>query len=194
VYTRQNAASPNLPGGSINLTLEIPPGLDIEVTNENGEVTADKIAARLNVRTSNGAVMIGGLDGDLEVRGENGRITVHDVGGKVRVSTGNGQIRVENPRGEVALDSQNGEIELSSDHPLDKTYSLRTKNGRIRFSLPKESNLEIEARTSHGQISGLDQEFSTGSGPAGSARLKLGGGKGNARLSTENGPISVMTN
>ncbi len=193
IFTRSNETS-GWYNGDINITVEVPSGLIIEVDNANGKIEVVNMAGQLNVRTSNGGVDVQGLDGSLEVRGENGRITACDVSGKIKANTSNGRIRVENPKGDVSAETANGEIELASIDPLDKTYVLRTVHGPISFNLPRESDLEIEARTNHGSISGLDGNFNPGPEQVKSDSLKLGAGKGNARLSSENGSIQVNVN
>lgn len=172
----------------------MPSGLAIEVNNNNGKVEIDNVTGQLNVRTDNGDVNVLRLDGSLEVRGENGRITVAGVSGTITANNRNGQIRVENPKGDVTAETQNGNIELASNSPLDKTYILNSIHGSLNFRLPGESNLGIEARTRNGSISGMSGNHDSGPAQVKSDRLKLGAGKGSARLSTENGNIQVNVN
>lgn len=193
IYARWNQPSRNH-NGQIKLTVEVPAGLNAEVDNDNGEVVIENVAGQFNVRTVNGGVDVRGMEGNLEVRGENGRIAARDVTGKIKVNTMNGQIRVENPRGDVSAETANGEIVLSSTEPLDKTYVLNSVHGTLSLNLPRESNLEIDARTSHGSISGLGGNSKPGAEQLRSDRLKLGDGKGSARLSTEQGHIQVSVN
>lgn len=175
----------------INLTVEIPAGLSTEVDYRNGRVEASDLTGNLNVRTDNGEVNVLGLNGSLEVNTENGLITVRKVTGNVTANTRNGQIRVENPGGDVQARTQNGDIELSSNSPLAKTYVLSSSHGSLNLRLPGDSDLAIEARTRNGSISGMNDDYDSGPEQLKSDLLKLGGGKGSARLSTEIGSIQV---
>jgi len=190
IFTRFKGASDghNI---SVNLTVEIPAGLSTEVDYSNGRIEVSDLTGSLNVRTDNGEVNVHGLNGRLEVNTENGRITVSKVTGSVAANTRNGQIRVENPGGDVQARTQNGDIELLSISPLAKTYSLSSSHGSLDFRLPGDSDLTIEARSRNGSISGMNQNFDSGPAQLNSDLLKLGGGKGSARLSTENGSIQV---
>lgn len=175
----------------VNLTVEIPAGLSTEVDYSNGSVEARDLTGNLNVRTDNGEVNVLGLNGSLEVNTENGQIKASKVTGNVTANTRNGQIRVEHPGGDVQARTQNGDIELSSISPLAKTYFLSSSHGSINLRLPGDSDLTIEARTKNGSISGMNDNYDSGPAQLKSDLLKLGGGKGGARLSTENGSIQV---
>lgn len=131
------------------------------------------------------------LEGSLEAESENGRITAAGVSGKITAETDNGGIRIEDPGGDVVAGSENGSVELTSDGPLDKSYLLQSEQGKLSVRLPRISDLEIEARTSHGRISGLSAENNSGASQEGIDRLKLGTGKGRLRLITENGSIQL---
>lgn len=190
IYTRYGEAL-RRGGGSINLTVEVPAGLSIEVVNNNGKVEITNVKGQLNVRTDNGGVHVLGLDGRLEVNTENGQITVSAVTGNVVTNTRNGQIRVENPGGDVQARTGNGNIELSSIAPLSKTYLLSSSSGSLDFRLPGGSDLAIEAKTRNGIISGMNENTESEPTQLKSDSLKLGNGKGRASLNTENGQIQV---
>jgi hypothetical protein len=177
--------------GVVNLTVEVPPGLIIVADVSNGSIEVDNAEGRFNIRTDNGKVGVRDLDGSLEVRSENGRITAAGVSGDISAATENGLIRIENPGGDVVAESENGAIELTSERPLDKNYLLQSMQGKLSARLPKTSDLEMEAKTSHGRISGMSVENNAVPAQNGSDRLKLGTGKGSARLITENGSIQV---
>jgi hypothetical protein len=176
---------------SVKLTVEIPAGLSTEVDCSNGRIEIRDLTGKLNVRTDNGEVNVLGLNGSLEVNTENGLITVSKVTGNVTANTRNGRIRVENPGGDVQARTQNGDIELSSNAPLTKNYILSSSHGSLNLRLPGDSDLTIEARTRNGSIEGMNDNFDSGPAQLKVDLLKLGGGKGGARLSTENGSIQV---
>jgi len=57
IYTRYSETSRRDCGG-IDLTVEVPSGLAIEVNNNNGKVEIDNVTGQLNVRTDNGEVNV----------------------------------------------------------------------------------------------------------------------------------------
>lgn len=177
--------------GVVNLTVEIPPGLTVLAQSSNGSIDIDNAKGRFAVRTENGRVNLRDLDGSLEVRSENGRVTADGISGDISAVTENSEIRINNPGGDVVAESENGAIELASERPLDKDYSLQSRQGKLNFRLPNTSNLEIEARTSYGRITGMGADNGAGAGRDRSERMKLGTGNGKARLITENGSIQV---
>ncbi len=176
---------------SVNLTVKIPAGLSTEVDCSNGRIEIRDLIGKLNVRTDNGEVNVLGLNGSLEVNTENGQITVSNVTGSITANARNGLILVENPGGDVQARTQNGDIGLSSISPLAKTYFFSSSQGSLNLRLPGDSDLAIEARTRNGSISGMNDNYGSGPEQLKSDLLKLGGGQGGARLSTENGSIQV---
>jgi hypothetical protein len=176
---------------AVNLRVDLPLGLIISVDVSDGEVEVDNAEGQFTIRTENGAVTARDLDGSLEVSSENGRITAEGISGNISAVTENGKINIKNPAADVAAVSQNGAVELASDIPLDKNYLLQNEEGALRLRLPVTSNLEIEARTNNGSITGLGSDKSSDPALRGSDRLKLGTGKGSARLITDNGSIVV---
>ncbi|TEB10516.1 DUF4097 family beta strand repeat-containing protein [Pelotomaculum propionicicum] len=171
--------------------MEIPAGLFTEVDCGNGIVEISGLTGKMKVRTDNGEVNVFGLNGSLEVNTDNGRVTVSKVTGSVTANARNGQILVEDPGGDVQARTQNGDIELSSNLPLTKSYVLSSSHGSLDFGLPGNSDLSIEARTRNGSISGMNNNYDPGTAQFRSQTIKLGGGMGSARLSTENGNIQV---
>lgn len=189
ISTRLAEAARRNPG-EVSLTVEAPPGLTLELLAGNGEIEAENLSGDMIINSLNGDVNVSNLNGNLEVKGDNGRLTAVGVNGDIMITSENGEIRVENPQGSVKLESRNGQVELISEQPLDKVYNLRSVNGALTLTLPGQSSLALETLTSNGAIS------VTGivSGPdpgVKSHELKLGAGKGQAKLSTQNGSIEL---
>ena len=178
-------------GRVVNLKVDVPSGLIISVEVSNGKVEVDNAEGQFTIRTENGAVTALELEGSLEVSSENGRITAEGISGNISALTENGKINIKNPAADVTAVSQNGAVELASDMPLDKNYLLQSEEGALRLRLPVTSDLEIGARTNNGSITGLSGDKSLDPALRGSDRLKLGTGKGSARMITENGSIVV---
>lgn len=192
IFTRLSEATRRNPG-EISLTVEVPPGLTMELVGGNGEIEAENVSGEMNINSLNGDVTVSKLDGSLEVKGENGRLTAAGVDGDLKITSENGEVRVENPKGSVKAESRNGQVELISDQPLEQIYDLRSVNGPLTLTLPGQSSLELEAMTSNGSISVPGNDSDTDLGVK-SYKLKLGAGKGQAKLSTKTGPIQLNVN
>ncbi|TEB07521.1 hypothetical protein Psch_01075 [Pelotomaculum schinkii] len=192
IFTSLSEAARRTPGEVI-LAVEAPPGLTLELAGGNGEIEAGNLSGNMNINSLHGDVIVSNLDGSLEVKGENGRLTAVGISGDLKLTSENGEVRVENPKGSVKVESRNGLVELISELPLEKVYDLRSVNGALTLTIPGQSSLELEARTSNGSISVAGKGPEPDPGVKG-YELKLGAGKGQAKLSTQNGPIELNIN
>ena len=190
IFTSLTEAARRTPG-EVSLTVEAPPGLTLELFGGNGEIEAENVSGNMNINSLHGDVTVRNLDGSLEVKGKNGRLTAAGISGDLKLATENGEVRVEDPKGSIKAESKNGRVELVSALPLEKVYDLRTVNGALTLTIPGQSSLELEARTGNGSISVAGNDTAPG---AKSYSLKLGAGKGQAKLSTQNGPIELNIN
>lgn len=126
----------------------------------------------------------------VTVSNVNGRVEVTGVTAEVEASTVNGSVEVQDA-GEVDASAVNGSVEASLGRLDPEGRSkLRTTNGSVRLTLPRDANAEIEASTVNGGV-GCDFELDGGR----KTRRKLEGriGTGGARfdLGTVNGSVNI---
>lgn len=116
---------------SVAYTLEVPAGLDVSGTTENGEIDLTLVH-------------------DVDVETSNGRVTLDGVTGTIRVATSNGRIEGSGLGGEgVEASTSNGAIELALDVAQD--VEARTSNGSIDLTVP-DGSYQVNAETSNGGI------------------------------------------
>lgn len=176
---------------AVNMRLEVPAGLKIALNGKMGNIKARGLSAEsLEIENSMGRVEVSGHSGRLKTVNKMGDTTLEKIDGDIEADNSLGRISVINPLGSVTAHAGNGSVDLASDSPLDKKYSLTGDNGQVTFTLPRESNLRIQARTEHGAISGVEIQRPD-SGGRSSGELTLGSGAGSALLETKNGAIRV---
>jgi DUF4097 and DUF4098 domain-containing protein YvlB len=131
-------------------------------------------AARLTVKTVNGAVELDGIEGGVRASTVNGSVEAAGLAGAVDASTVNGSVRVQMAR-----------VESGSRNRLGST------NGTVRLTLPRDASADVDAGTVNGSAR-CDFELEGG---ARVSRRKLSGriGQGGARfeLRTVNGSASI---
>src|SRR5690606_4908467 len=59
---------------SIDVTIEVPTGLSVEVRTDNGTVSAEDLDGSLQFESSNGDVRLAGLRGDVTAETDNGSV------------------------------------------------------------------------------------------------------------------------
>ncbi len=179
---------------SADMKIQVPPDLEIKVENKMGRITSQDIKANLDLSSDMGEINVERLQGDLKAYSKMGSVNAIKVTGKTDLNTNMGRINIQEPGADVTANTRMGEIELVSGNPLEKSYTLNTTNGRILFRLPEDSNLTVEAKATHGRISGIrGSEDRVQSVNNNTGKMVLNGGKGSARLTTSNGSIEVET-
>lgn len=90
----------------------------------------------LELRTTNGSIRVAGISGPVSGRTTNGSINVSEVSGRTNLTTTNGNIRAhfEGP--------------VAPDHEI----RLRTINGAVELTLPRDVSARLEASTTNGGI------------------------------------------
>ncbi|MFC2099494.1 DUF4097 domain-containing protein [Candidatus Bipolaricaulota bacterium] len=133
-------------------------------------VTAPPVLADLSADSSNGSIIVHNVEGVLELDTSNGMIGVEDFRGELIADTSNGSIDVARAEGVLRLDTSNGSIDIvdvvasvdadTSNGRIEfagvlagEAHRFTTSNGSIRFRVPADSSLAIEAHTSNASIS-----------------------------------------
>jgi len=126
----------------------------------------------------------------VTVSNVNGRVEVAGITAEVEASTVNGSVEVQDAA-EVDASAVNGSVEasLGSLDPEGRS-TLRTTNGSVRLTLPRDANAEIEARTVNG---GIGCDFDVDGGRKTKRKLEGRIGTGGARfdIRTVNGSVSI---
>ena len=197
--------------GDVELTLQGPAGvrLDVEGVNMgvnaakltglveielvNGDIVVKPGTASAHVETVNGKIELSGVKDGVSVQTVNGRIELQDVNGSVEAETVNGAIRVAGGSVHKAkIATLNGDIEWEA-MPLDQAViSCDTHGGSIVVRSPSDLHASVEADTFNGSIraSGFGLESRNRSGDL-SFTVGSGGDPIHFRLSSFNGSIDV---
>ena len=121
--------------GASDVAVAVPPTVNMDVHSSNGDITANRVAGTITLRTSNGDIEAAGSDGIYDLRSSNG---------DVEVAAG---------RGEFSLHTSNGDIRFAGDPGEGTENRLRTSNGNIDARLTGESpSVRLSASTSNGSI------------------------------------------
>jgi hypothetical protein len=88
---------------TLDLTVDVPAGLPVDVTDSSGDMTLEGVRVS-TVRDSSGDIVASDLTGDFAIEDSSGDITVSGVGGNVEVlADGSGEVRVSAVKGTVQL-------------------------------------------------------------------------------------------
>lgn len=125
------------------------------------------------------------------IRTTNGGINVSGVRGSVELFTTNGGITAKGLASDAILTTTNGSIsaEVASVAAM-RSLSIKTTNGGVVLTLPKDASAKLQARTTNGDIS-VAQPLTQAEKTRRFVRGQIGEGGPSVELGTTNGRVVV---
>jgi hypothetical protein len=157
------------------------------------EITVPDGVVGVTIKSSNGAIEIGGLAGEAALSTSNGTITVDSHAGRLTASTSNGRIEATGIDGAVTARSSNGTVEVTLSPTSAGPVEIATSNGSVELGLGPAFTGTLTLKTSNGRI---DTSAATGAQVTESGRhhtqLTFGDNPASASsISTSNGSVTV---
>lgn len=112
---------------SLDLQVQVPAGLPVQVTDSSGDMTLDGVRV-VRVQDSSGDILALRMAADLEIEDSSGDIRVEDATGAVRVSDSSGDIVIRGARsvsiprdssGDIVIDRVAGNVTIDQDSSGD---------------------------------------------------------------------------
>ena len=152
--------------------------------------------ADFSVEASNGPVSLSDLSGTLAVTTANGPVSLSRLTGTASVDAANGPVSLKNSSGDLKLHAVNGPltISLAGTRWEGKGLEADAKNGPLTLKVPDDFTSGVRVETSS------HAPFSCRAAACGAARRQDGdrtrlvefGGDASIRLSSSNGPVSIV--
>jgi DUF4097 and DUF4098 domain-containing protein YvlB len=156
---------------------------NFSVEVENGKINAEEISGNINLQTENGRINLENSRGNFSLYSDNGNIfatyvdniiTAEAVNGWVHihhtdfigsVEVDNGEIWVKNSGMCLNADSQNGEMIIRVDDISLSGMKLRTQNGEIDVTIPKDlkANYTVDQKNGDVRFRNLDNRIGSDS-------------------------------
>lgn len=96
----------------IDLTVNIPEKMDLNVDDGSGRIEISSIAGNLNIEDGSGGIQVEDIQGDVEINDGSGEIEVKEITGNVSIEDGSGSMTVLNVGGNVTVDDGSGSIDV----------------------------------------------------------------------------------
>lgn len=87
---------------SMDMTITVPAGVSIEITDGSGEIVARGVGP-LKISDGSGGISVRGVSGGVEIEDGSGSMDINGVDGDVKVTDGSGSISVANVTGDVTV-------------------------------------------------------------------------------------------
>jgi hypothetical protein len=96
----------------INLTVNAPQNIHLDVEDGSGEISIQDITGDLYVEDGSGEIEIENIQGEVRIDDGSGTLDVREVKGDVSIDDGSGTIDVTNISGSVVVDDGSGSINI----------------------------------------------------------------------------------
>ncbi|HJS21834.1 MAG TPA: DUF4097 family beta strand repeat-containing protein [Steroidobacteraceae bacterium] len=163
---------------TLDLTLEVPDHLPIEVVDSSGDAKIDSLAG-LQMTDSSGDLRISRIAGEVDVRDSSGDLWIDEVGKNVRLQDSSGDVSVEDVHGDVEVEAD-GSGSLVFERVDRNVTVARDGSGDIRIA-----NVKGDARIDSDGSGDVNVRDVAGS-------FSLGGkGSGEVNVAEVKGAVSI---
>lgn len=171
---------------SYDLTVQVPPGGELEMRGASADVNVEAALARLRVNLATGSLRARDVAGEASVRTASGDVHLDRVGGRLDLTTASGDVEVGAVNGAVSVRAASGDVRLGSacDDVVSSSASgnvwirafdggllrCNTASGDVRVGLPPGRIVDIDMSTLSGTVrNDFDDETVAGASRAGSS-------------------------
>jgi DUF4097 and DUF4098 domain-containing protein YvlB len=138
-----------------DVEMRVPRASELELVTHDGRIVIERIEGRIEAETEDGRIRLREVVGSVRARTSDGTIVGRDLEGDIELSTDDGRIEIDGSFQTVNAVTSDGSIKVrcDSDSPSPTgDWLLRSSDGSITLTLPREFSAEIEASTSDGRI------------------------------------------
>ncbi len=152
--------------------VRMPRNADLQIDSSDGHVELSDLKGNVVVRTSDGGIKASQLSGSIELRSKDGDIDADALAGTFKLHSGDGRISAMHLDGNCDVSSSDGSIEVggrfdsldikSSDgavtaraesgSKMSSAWSVKTTDGRVDVTIPKDLKASLDASTRDGHI------------------------------------------
>jgi hypothetical protein len=155
----------------VDYELWVPAGMALELGGPYTDVTVEGPVAGLDVKVSEGDLMLRDVRGPLTARTVEGDVTVENAEGKLKLLSMDGEIYVENASGSIIAETTDGDIRLADvrSESVEATsvdgdiwfagplaaqgqYYLATHDGDVTIMIPRDASVRLTVATFDGDF------------------------------------------
>jgi len=131
----------------INLTIEVPRGVDVFIDDGSGPIHIQYFSGHLDIKDDSGGITIENTVGNVRVADGSGNIILDNIVGNVEIKDGSGSIDVNRIKGDVRVTDGSGTISVQY---VDGNVSLADESGAIDIN--DISGNVLMRRTGSGEV------------------------------------------
>ena len=97
---------------SLDLTVDVPAGLPVEVVDTSGDITAQGVRIT-KITDSSGDIVVRGVPGDIEINDSSGDIRIDDAAGAVTIADSSGDVVIHGARDVLIRTDSSGDLNIT---------------------------------------------------------------------------------
>ena len=157
---------------SIHVTVTLPQGVkaDLQAELSNGNITLSNVtsAGSIELTSQNGQITAKGSGSELSIQTDNGRVDVSDAKKCVKISVINGNIRAERISGALDMEVTSGNLSAEdafssieaisvagnihiASSKVGGNWNVSNTAGNVSLAWPKQADVEVDASSSFGK-------------------------------------------
>lgn len=125
--------------GSVDYTISVPHGCDVDIDNTSGDVSVTNIARSVHISGSSGEVRLENIEGDIDIESLSGNISIHNVKGDIEIAVASSDMELSSITGAVDIRATSGNKRgeyISGPVKISQTsgnVELKYLDGDLRF-------------------------------------------------------------
>jgi DUF4097 and DUF4098 domain-containing protein YvlB len=122
---------------------------NITVRSKDGAIKASQLTGHIELTSTDGSLTADSLKGEARLHTTDGSIVARDLDGKLQAATSDGSVRVDGRFDALDARSLDGSVSvrIAPGSRMSSPWNVRSKDGSVNVSLPRDLQANIDART-----------------------------------------------
>lgn len=136
------------------IEIRAPRRTDARLETRDGRIEVADVEGELSLASGDGPLRVRDTKGNLKLRAEDGSVQGDGLSGTLDASTGDGRIRLDGSFTGLRAVTSDGSIQIHCEENLrlESDWLIRSSDGSIELTLPRDVSAEIDASTGDGRI------------------------------------------
>lgn len=174
------------------ISINVPDAKNVNVRTSNGRIVIEGLSGHASLISSNGSIRADTHDGSLYAKTSNGSVQGEHISGEVEMYSSNGKIVITDAYGPIRAETSNASTYVSTMPGNRGPVRVRSSNGRIDLDLGEGFEGVLKCDTSNGKVQISDLGGASLIESSGNhAQLRVGASSEISAARTSNGSIRV---
>ena len=175
-----------MPRVDVELTLEVPGSLPVQVTTSSGDVESNDLAGPQQLYTSSGDILLSRAGGAVETRCSSGDVRADGLF-SAAMRTTSGDLVISEVRGPLVVNTSSGDVTVRA---ASDSMSIATGSGDVRVDRAPRG-LALTTSSGEASVGGAAGRVTIETG-SGDVRAELLAPLGPSRITSSSGDVGVM--